>query len=135
MKMQEFPQLLDEMYQYADDVEPYHKTSTTTPSALFCCLLRLFTMGIDSRQLKQLLETADNPYVRFGLPPDQLWGWLGEYTLDSEEFNPSKDVTGVTMTIGEFVETLLSQDKYSSVLLPRLPGGMKRSLQEKLAPI
>lgn len=99
-------------------------------------------MNIDGRQLKRLIDNTDNPYVRcvgflfirFGLQPEQLWPWLGEYVLDDEELRPAKDSDFYT-TIGEFVEGLLSQDKYYSTVLPRLPMSTKRQLEAKLAPI
>jgi pre-mRNA-splicing factor 38B len=142
LSLESFEQMIDEMHQFVDNIEPYMTNSSTTPSALFCCLYRLFTMGIDSRQLRKLLENNDNPYircvgflfVRFGLHPDRLWDWLGEYVLDDEELRPSKDSEWRT-TIGEFVEGLLSQEKYYSTVLPRLPMSTKRNLEAKLAPI
>jgi len=99
-------------------------------------------MGVDTRQTRRLIDTTDNPYVRcagflfirFGLPSEQLWPWLGEYVLDDEELRPAKDSEWFT-TIGEFVEGLLSQDKYYSTVLPRLPMSTKRQLEAKLAPI
>merc|ERR1719201_811932 len=142
LTLETFDQLVEEMYQFADNIEPYMANSSTTPSALFCCLYRLFTMGIAGPQLKRLIDNTDNPYVRcsgfllirFGLPPEQLWPWLGEYVLDDEELRPAKDSEWFT-TIGEFVEGLLSQDKYYSTVLPRLPMSTKRQLEAKLAPI
>jgi len=73
-------------------------------------------------------------YVRFGLPHDQLLSWLGEYVCDDEEFKPSPDADFKT-TIGEYVEGLLSQDKYYNTVLPRLPMVTKRHVEEKLAPV
>jgi len=135
-----FEQLVEEMHGFADGIEPYMQNSNTVPSALFCCLYRLFTMGIDKRLLLRLIETVDNPYVRcagflyvrFGLHSDQLWPWLGEYVLDDEELRPQKDSEWHT-TVGEFVEGLLSQDKYYSTVLPRLPMSLKRDMEAKLA--
>eukprot|EP00930_Biecheleria_cincta_P025318 TRINITY_DN1804_c0_g1_i1.p1 TRINITY_DN1804_c0_g1~~TRINITY_DN1804_c0_g1_i1.p1 ORF type:complete len:650 (+),score=157.37 TRINITY_DN1804_c0_g1_i1:25-1974(+) len=142
LALDSFDQIVEEMQQFANSIEPYMANSNTTPSALFACLYRLFTMGIDSRQLRKLMDYLDNAYirclgflfVRFGLPPDQLWNWLGEYVLDDEELRPAKDSEWRT-TIGEFVEGLLSQDKYYSTVLPRLPMSTKRQLEAKLAPI
>jgi pre-mRNA-splicing factor 38B len=130
------------MYQFADNIETYKTNISTTTSALFCCIYRLFTMAIDSRQLKRLIDNTDNPYVRcsgflfirFGLPSEQLFPWLGEYLLDDEELRPAKDSEWFT-TVGEFVEGLLSQDKYYSTVLPRLPMSTKRQLEAKLAPL
>eukprot|EP00435_Cladocopium_sp_Y103_P011972 s1889_g3.t1 len=65
---------------FADNIEPYMPNSNTTPSAL-------------------LMDHPDNAYircvgflfVRFGLAPDSLWNWLGEYVLDDEELRPAKE--------------------------------------------
>lgn len=142
LSIETFDELVTEMYEFGDSVLPYMNNSNTTPSAMFCCLYRLFTIGIDRQQLLQLIEDMNNPrvrcvgmlFVRFGLPPEHLWPWLGEYTLDDQEFRPSKD-SDSQMTIGQFVEDLLSQDKFYSVVLPRLPVPTRRLLQLKLAPI
>mmetsp|Transcript_132789 Transcript_132789/g.322670 ORF Transcript_132789/g.322670 Transcript_132789/m.322670 type:complete len:566 (-) Transcript_132789:261-1958(-) len=142
LSLETFEQLVEEMYQFADNIEPYMQNSNTVPSPLFCCLYRLFTMGIDKRQLGRLIDTVDNAYVRcvgflfirFGLHHDQLWPWLGEYVLDNEELRPFKESEWHT-TVGEFVEGLLSQDKYYSTVLLRLPMSTKRTLEAKLAPV
>ena len=60
-------------------------------------------MGVDSRELRRLIDNPDNPYlrcigflcIRFGLPPDQLWAWLGEYVLDDEERDRANVAVGV----------------------------------------
>jgi len=142
LTLETFEQLVEETYQFANSVEPYMANSGTLPSALFCCLYRFFTMGLDGRNLKRLIENQDSPYIRccgflyarLGLPHDQVLGWLGEYLIDDEEFKPSPDSDYKT-TIGEYVETLLSQDKYYNTVLPRLPMVTKRHVEERLAPL
>jgi len=144
IKIDSFDQLVQETYQYADGVEPYMTSNvdSITPSPLFSCLYRFFTANLDCRQLCKLVEYGHSAYVRcvgflfirFALAPDQLWPWLGEFVLDTEELWPSKD-SEVKSTIGEFVESLLIEDKYYSVPLPRLPMSAKRQLEAKLAPI
>lgn len=137
-----FEQLVEEICRFADGVEPYLTNSTTLPSAAFCCLYRLLTMGLQSRQLKLLIDSSESPFVRcvgflfvrFGLDPSQLWTWLGEYVLDDEEFKPSKEAEWVT-TIGEYVEALLSQDRYYTIIFPRVPMSTKRQLEAKLAQV
>lgn len=140
--MDTFEQLLEEINTFTDSIEPYHTNSTTVPSALFCCLYRLFTLGLESWQLKRLINYSRQPYarcigflfVRIGLAPESLWPYLGEYVLDDQELRPTKDADAVT-SIGEFVEGLLSQDRYYSCVLPRLPMSVKRRLDEKLAQV
>mmetsp|Transcript_55209 Transcript_55209/g.162313 ORF Transcript_55209/g.162313 Transcript_55209/m.162313 type:complete len:595 (-) Transcript_55209:113-1897(-) len=142
MTLETFEQLVDETYQFANSVEPYMANSGTLPSALFCCLYRFFTLGLDGRQLRRLLDNQESPYiraagflyVRYGLPHDQLLSWLGEYVLDDEEFKPSPDSEWKT-TIGEYVEGLIAQDKYYVTPMPRLPMATKRHVEERLAPL
>lgn len=142
LTLETFEQLVDETYQFANSVEPYMANSGTLPSALFCCLYRFFTLGLDSRQLRRLIDSQESPYirccgflyVRLGLPHDQVLPWLGEYLLDDEEFRPSPDSEWRT-TVGDYVEGLLSQDKYYNTVLPRLPVATKRHVEERLAPL
>eukprot|EP00747_Dinoflagellata_sp_TGD_P003394 gnl/TRDRNA2_/TRDRNA2_108148_c0_seq1.p1 gnl/TRDRNA2_/TRDRNA2_108148_c0~~gnl/TRDRNA2_/TRDRNA2_108148_c0_seq1.p1 ORF type:complete len:690 (-),score=152.31 gnl/TRDRNA2_/TRDRNA2_108148_c0_seq1:96-2090(-) len=142
LPMDTLEQIEAEMLQFADTIEPYLQNSSTSPSCLFCCLYRLFTMGVDSRAIKGLIDNTSSPYIRclgflyirFGVGADQLWTWIGEYVLDDEELRPQKDSEWKT-SVGEFVESLLSQDKYYSTILPRLPMGVKRQLEAKLAPV
>jgi len=142
MSFDDFDQMVEEIFTFADTVEPYMTNSTTIPSALFCCLYRLFTLGLDGDQLRALINSSVSPFVRcigflfvrFGLAPDMLWPWLGEYVLDDEELRPSKDSEWAT-TIGEYVEGLLSKDRYYSTVLPRLPMTTKRQVESKLAQV
>lgn len=137
-----FDELIAETFQFANSVEPYMPNSPTLPSALFCCLYRFFTMGLDAGNLRRMLENQASPYirccgilfVRFGLSHDQLLGWLGDYLLDDEEFKPVSDADMKT-TIGEFVEMTLSQDRYYNTVFPRLPVATKRRVEEELASV
>jgi len=99
-------------------------------------------MGLDSHNLRRLVNNTDSPYIRccgflyirLGLPQNELLSWLGEYLIDDEEFKPSPDSDFKT-TIGEYVELLLSQEKYYNTPLPRLTTATKRHVEEKLAPL
>eukprot|EP00971_Amphidinium_carterae_P078828 1559647-Amphidinium_carterae.1 len=91
----------------------------------------------------QLLENKDSPYIRccgflyirFGCAPEKLWDHLGEYCLDEQEFEPSKSQPSFTMTIGEYVEALLMDEKYYYTNLPRIPVAVKKKIEERVAPI
>eukprot|EP00929_Paragymnodinium_shiwhaense_P082515 TRINITY_DN43503_c0_g1_i1.p1 TRINITY_DN43503_c0_g1~~TRINITY_DN43503_c0_g1_i1.p1 ORF type:complete len:684 (-),score=201.88 TRINITY_DN43503_c0_g1_i1:92-2143(-) len=134
--------IIEEIHNFGDTVEPYQANSTQAPSAIFCCMARLFLMNLEGIQLRRLIEYPGEPwvrcvgflFVRFGLAPEQLWPWLGDYVLDTMEMKFSKDGEQTT-TIGEYVESLLTQERYFSTVLPRLPVTVKRHLESKLAQV
>jgi len=103
----------------------------------------LFTIGISYDDLHQLLETRDWPYIRccgflyirFGCASEKLWDQLGDYTLDDQEFVPSKEQSNFVITIGEYVESLLMDERYYYTALPRVPVGVKKKIEEQLAPL
>ncbi|CAJ1446858.1 unnamed protein product, partial [Effrenium voratum] len=143
VKIDTFEGIMDEMYQYVETAETYGGGSTTVPSSLFCCLYRLFTIGLSYDELNLLCESKDWPYIRccgflyirFGCAPEKLWDLLGEYCVDDEEFEPSKSTPGFTVTIGEYVESLLMDERYYYSTLPRIPMGVKKKIEEKVAPL
>lgn len=142
MGMESFEQIVEELNDFADTVEPYTSHSATSPSTILCCVYRLYAIGLEGRQLRRLMESTYSPfircagflYVRFGLAPEYFWPWLGEYILDEEEFQPTKDGE-IKTTIGEYVEALLFQEKYYTTILPRVPATIKKKLEEKLAQV
>lgn len=138
-------EVMTEISTYADTLEPHVHNSNTIPSALFCCIYRFMTMSINTGQLKRLIEHEHNVFIRcagfllirFGLAPEQLWSWLGEYVLDEQEIPASgkECEAGAGRTIGEFVESLLTQERYFSAVLPRVTSATKRLLEPKLAQV
>eukprot|EP00439_Symbiodinium_sp_Y106_P063014 s1072_g9.t1 len=143
VKIDTFEGIMDEMYQYVETAETYGGGSTTVPSSLFCCLYRLFTIGLSYDELNLLCESKDWPYIRccgflyirFGCAPEKLWDFLGEYCVDDQEFEPSKSTPGFVVTIGEYVESLLLDERYYYSTLPRIPVGVKKKIEEKVAPL
>uniref|UniRef100_A0A7S4T2A5 Pre-mRNA-splicing factor 38 n=1 Tax=Alexandrium monilatum TaxID=311494 RepID=A0A7S4T2A5_9DINO len=142
VNIETFEGIVDEMYQYAESAEVYGAGTTTVPSTLFCCLFRFFTIGISYDELQQLLETRDWPYIRccgflyirFGCAPEKLWDQLGDYCLDDQEFEPSK-AQNFTISVGEYVEALLMDERYYYTTLPRIPVGVKKKIEERVAPL
>eukprot|EP00929_Paragymnodinium_shiwhaense_P040938 TRINITY_DN21299_c0_g2_i1.p1 TRINITY_DN21299_c0_g2~~TRINITY_DN21299_c0_g2_i1.p1 ORF type:complete len:764 (-),score=190.83 TRINITY_DN21299_c0_g2_i1:67-2358(-) len=138
-----FEGIVDELYKYAETAEVYGAGTTTTPSTLFCCLFRLFTIGITYDELFQLMDNGDHPfvrccgflYVRFGCAETKLWDLLGDYCLDTQDFEPSRSQPGVKITMGEYVEALLMDERYYFSALPRIPVGVKKKIEEKVAPL
>jgi len=143
MNIETFEGIVDELYQYAESAEVYGANTTTVPSTLFCCLFRFFTLGITYEELLQLVENQDSAYIRccgflymrFGCCPEKLWDHLGEYCLDDQEFEPSKSSPQFTITVGEYVEALLMDEKYYYTALPRIPVAVKKKIEEKVAPL
>merc|ERR1719337_459920 len=64
LTLETFDQLVDETHQFANSVEPYMANSGTLPSALFCCVYRFFTMALDRRQVRRLINSTESPYLR-----------------------------------------------------------------------
>merc|ERR1712113_1033922 len=50
------------------------------------------------------------------------------------EFEPAKSQTA-TITVGEYVEALLMDERYYYTALPRIPVGVKKKIEEKIAPV
>mmetsp|Transcript_13741 Transcript_13741/g.39594 ORF Transcript_13741/g.39594 Transcript_13741/m.39594 type:complete len:704 (+) Transcript_13741:69-2180(+) len=133
--LKQFHEVVDEIYQYADHADPYCAGNSRAPSTLFCCLYKFFTMRLTEKQVKSLLDHQDSPYIRacgflylrYILDPQKLWKWYEPYFLDDEEFAPGTD-KNKKMEMGQFVESLITEDKYgshSSTVLPRLPVKIK----------
>lgn len=143
MNIDTFEAIVDEMYQYADTAETYGAGTTTVPSTLMCCLFRMFTIGLSYDELTQLLENEQWPYVRccgflyirYGCSPERLWEHLGEYCLDDQEFTPSKTSPDFKVSMGEYVEALLMDERYYFTALPRIPVATKKKIEEKIAPV
>ncbi|SPJ12470.1 pre-mRNA-splicing factor 38B, putative [Plasmodium sp. DRC-Itaito] len=127
-----FKEVVDEIHSYADHVEPYCIGSNRAPSTLFCCLYKFFTMHLSEKQLKCLIENKDSCYIRacgflylrYVHSPANLWMWFEPYLLEEDEFSISSDKRR-KVTIGEYVQSLLSDDKYFNTVLPRLPIKIK----------
>lgn len=56
--------------------------------------------------------------------------------MDDDEFKLSvKEDASAKLTIGEYVESLLTNDRYFTTVLPRLPTPIKRQLEAKLVQV
>jgi len=138
--MQTFDELVDEVVNSADTVNAYIGEHGSTPSPLFCILFRLCELGMDGGRLWTLVDSVRNPFircigflfVRFALSPDKLCSWLVDYINDDEKFWPSMSSQFQT-SIGQFVEDLLTQEKYGKLSLPRIPVTIIRQLEPQLA--
>ena len=84
MSLERVDQIVNEIRQFGDSIEPYMANSATMPSPLFVCLYRLFTLGLSSQELRSLVDSSGNSdenknnafvrcagflFVRFAMPP------------------------------------------------------------------
>lgn len=130
--LKNYKEVIDEIYAYVNHVEPYCAATSRAPSTIFCCLYKLLTMHLSEKQLRVLLDHKESCYVkacgflylRYVHNPSNLWKWFEPYLLDEEEFVVSADKRK-KKTIGEYVQSLLAEDKYFSTVLPRLPIKLK----------
>jgi len=116
------------------------------PSCFMCTVYRLFTLNHTDEELRTITDNPESSivrcvgflFIRFAVPPEQLWDRLEEFMLDDAKLvlkdgGGSKE--GVVTTIGEFIEGLLLKEKYFNTPLPRIPATVRRKLEERLAPL
>jgi len=138
--------LIQEIKQFATDTLDVYYRASVEPSCFMCCVYRLFTLSISEEKLRSVIDNDDSViarcvgllYIRYVVPPDQLWEKLEEFVLDDEElkdYPEGRPDVVLPKTIGEYVEELLLKDKYFDTPLPRIPAGVRRKLEESLAPM
>jgi len=125
-----------------DTCEPEVRGATsldTSPSPFFCSVFRLLMLRLTEGQLQAMLNNrsrwvrcAGFLYVRLGVHFDRYWELLSEALMDPEEFVPFPDRGGESMSEGQFVEQLLTKEKYCDFSLPRLAAAQRRLLSERL---
>ena len=86
----------------------------------------IYSMELTVRQVQGLLDYEDNDvraigflYLRYLLPPKDLWKWFSPYFDDEQEYSPGAD--GKVVKMKEYVTNLIENQKYYSTLLPRIP--------------
>mmetsp|Transcript_32956 Transcript_32956/g.60680 ORF Transcript_32956/g.60680 Transcript_32956/m.60680 type:complete len:565 (+) Transcript_32956:163-1857(+) len=125
-----------------DTVEPETRGASSldvVPSDFICSVYRLLSIKLTEGQLQGLLNNrslwvrcAGFLYVRFGVHQDRYWELLSDALMDPEEFVPSPSRSNETMTEGEYVEQLLSKEKYYDFKLPRIEAAMRRTINEQM---
>ncbi|VUZ53424.1 unnamed protein product [Hymenolepis diminuta] len=110
IELKTYHEIIDEIYYKVTHLEPWERNSRRIGgqtgmcggvrgvgaggivSTAYCLLFKLFTLKLTRKQLKGLLEHPDSPYIRalgfmyirYCLPPEDLWMWFSPY-LDDEE--------------------------------------------------
>ena len=138
-QLRTYPEVLDEIYRSVNHVEAWQAGTSRLPSTCFCLLLKCMLMKLTFKQMKQILDTDDCPYVRamgflylrYTCPPKDLWKWYEPYLEDDEEIRPSTD-TSISMTIGAYCIKLLTEMQYFGTTLPRIPVPIERKIKVML---
>ncbi|KAI3778339.1 hypothetical protein L2E82_07567 [Cichorium intybus] len=133
-----YHEVIDEIYNQVDHVEPWMTGNCRGPSTAFCLLYKFFTMKLTVKQMHGLLKHPDSPYIRavgflylrYAADPKTLWGWFEPYVKDDEEFAPRSN--GRMTTMGVYVRDLLLGQYYFDTLFPRIPVPVMRSITANL---
>uniref|UniRef100_A0A061RVA8 Pre-mRNA-splicing factor 38 n=1 Tax=Tetraselmis sp. GSL018 TaxID=582737 RepID=A0A061RVA8_9CHLO len=110
---QTWTEVIDEIYETVESVEPWLTGNARGPSTAFCCLFKLCSMKLSRREINDTLSHPDSPYIRavgflllrYICNPKEIWSWVSSYVDDPEEFKPSP--YGASITMGAFLRDLL----------------------------
>ncbi|THG05980.1 hypothetical protein TEA_000238 [Camellia sinensis var. sinensis] len=64
-RLKTYHEVIDEIYNQVDHVEPWMTGNCRGPSTSFCLLYKFFTMKLTVKQMHGLLKHQDSPYIRF----------------------------------------------------------------------
>lgn len=131
-------ELVDEIYNEVDHVEPWMSGNARGPSSAFCLLFRLFTMELDDGNIKHLIHHRDSPYiralgflyVRYVRDPKEFGRWFDPFIRDDESFAPGP--CGREVTMGAFVRDLILDQYYFETIFPRIPEVTRRALADRI---
>lgn len=146
MKCADAESVPEEVAANVDHVETYSLGSNSDPSTFLCCVYTLLSMRATPELFLAMVNNRDSTFVRaagflairYSFKGQDVWDTLKEYLFDTEPFCPRRHSSasvlqpGVEPTantsMGEWVEGLVSEDKYHGTVLPRLPLPVKREV-------
>lgn len=109
------------------------------PSAFISVVYRFMVLPLTEGQLQMLIRSRSSwtraaafLYVRMGMHVDRYWELMSEALMDQEEFVPFPSRGGDTMQVGQYVELLLTKDKYCDITLPRVPVVQRKMLNRRM---
>ncbi|XP_027179214.1 pre-mRNA splicing factor SR-like 1 isoform X1 [Coffea eugenioides] len=138
LRLKTYHEVIDEIYNQVDHVEPWMTGNCRGPSTAFCLLYKFFTMKLTVKQMHGLLKHPDSPYIRavgflylrYYADPKTLWNWYEPFIKDDEEFAPGSN--GRMTTMGVYIRDLLLGQYYFDTLFPRIPVPVLRSVVSNL---
>ena len=100
VKMNDFYELVDEIYNEVDHVEPWMSGNARGASTGFGILFRFCAKALSDKAIWHLLRHGDSRYiraigflyVRYGKDGRELLRWCEEFVYDADKFSPSPDV-------------------------------------------
>ncbi|GLJ35492.1 hypothetical protein SUGI_0713700 [Cryptomeria japonica] len=137
-RLKTYHEVIDEIYNQVDHVEPWMTGNCRGPSTAFCLLYKFFTMKLTVKQMHGLLKHEDSPYIRavgflylrYVADPKTLWTWFEPYVKDEEDFSPGSN--GRMTTMGVYTRDLLLGQYYFDTLFPRIPVPIMRQITANL---
>ncbi|KAK4274994.1 hypothetical protein QN277_018143 [Acacia crassicarpa] len=137
-QLKTYHEVVDEIYNEVDHVEPWMTGNCRGPSSAFCLLYKFFTMKLTVKQMHGLLKHPDSPYIRaigflylrYVGDPKTLWKWFEPYVKDDEKFSPGSN--GRMTTMGVYIRDLLLGQYYFDTLFPRIPVPVLRQIVSNL---
>ncbi|XP_024401375.1 pre-mRNA splicing factor SR-like 1 [Physcomitrium patens] len=132
--LQTYTEVVDEIYNHVDHVEPWMTGNCRGPSTAFCLLYKLFTLKFTVKQMQDILDHPDSPYIRalgflylrYVGDPKTIWDWFEPYVKDPEEFSPGSNKKMTTM--GVYVRDIILNQYYFDTLFPRIPVPILRQI-------
>ncbi|KAI8137264.1 PRP38 family-domain-containing protein [Fennellomyces sp. T-0311] len=133
-----FHEIVDEIYNEVYNLAPFIKG--TAPSTAFCCLYKFWTLRLTVKQIENLIDHPDSPYIRaigflylrYVCAPAQYWDWFQYYLEDDQEIDLSGGPRPQKSTIGKLCRMLMTEQKFQGTMLPRIPVPIARDLSKKL---
>ncbi|KAJ3014016.1 PRP38 pre-mRNA processing factor 38 domain-containing protein B [Thoreauomyces humboldtii] len=130
-----FHEVVDEIY----NREPFFGGNHA--STAFCLLYKLWTLKLTENQVEELITHTDSPhiralgflYLRYAGKPADLWSWFEPYLDDEEDLSVEAGQKPRSITIGRFLNGLLTENKWLGTILPRIPVPIARDIEKKLA--
>lgn len=77
-RLKTYHEVIDEIYNQVDHVEPWMTGNCRGPSTAFCLLYKFFTMKLTVKQMHGLLKHPDSPYIRAVCT--RAWQWISDFT-------------------------------------------------------
>jgi len=129
---------LNEAKEKISHLEPWAKGIQRMPSTAFCILFRLFQIGLHRGHVETLLAQSSAYvrclaylYLRYVCHPSDLWNWC-EIGL-KEDVDDKLILCGDTAsTVANWLQSLLTDQKYYGTILPRIPIKIEREIKVKL---